>query len=87
MQDTLDDQPPGKLPDVNTITLANVDGNQVVLDLGGGVYAFYAHLRKKSIPVTVGQHVKRGQLLGKLAIAETRRRPICTSTSWKACPC
>jgi hypothetical protein len=66
MLDTLDDQPPGKLPDVNTITLANVDGNQVVLDLGGGVYAFYAHLRKKSIPVTVGQHVKRGQLLGKL---------------------
>jgi hypothetical protein len=66
MQDTLDDQPPGKLPDVNTMTLANVDGNQVVLDLGGGVYAFYAHLRKKSIPVTVGQHVKRGQLLGKL---------------------
>jgi hypothetical protein len=66
MQDTLDDQAPGKLPDVNTMTLANVDGNQVVLDLGGGVYAFYAHLRKKSIPVTVGQHVKRGQLLGKL---------------------
>lgn len=66
MLDTLDDQPPGKLPDVNTITLANVDGNQVVLDLGGGVYAFYAHLRKMSIPVTVGQHVKRGQVLGKL---------------------
>jgi hypothetical protein len=66
MQDTLDDQPPGKLPDVNTMTLANVDGNQVVLDLGGGVYAFYAHLRKRSIPVTLGQHVKRGQVLGKL---------------------
>ncbi len=64
--DTLDDQPPGKLPDVNTITLANVDGNQVVLDLGGGVYAFYGHLRKDSIPVAVGQRVKRGQLLGKL---------------------
>jgi Peptidase family M23 len=66
MLDTLDDQTPGKLPDVNTITLANVDGNQVVLDLGGGVYAFYAHMRKKSILVAMGQHVKRGQVLGKL---------------------
>jgi Peptidase family M23 len=64
--DTQDDQPPGKLPDVNTITIANVDGNHVVLDLGGGVYAFYAHMRKKSIVVAMGQHVKRGQVLGKL---------------------
>jgi hypothetical protein len=64
--DDLDDQPPGKLPDVSTITLATVTGNHVVLDLGGGVYAFYAHMRNKSIPVVVGQRVKRGQLLGKL---------------------
>jgi hypothetical protein len=64
--DTLDDQPPGKLPDVSTITLASVTGNHVVLDLGGGVYAFYGHMRKKSIPVAVGERVKRGQLLGKL---------------------
>jgi hypothetical protein len=64
--DDLEDQIPGKLPDVSTITLANVDGNHVVLDLGGGVYAFYAHMRKKSITVEVGQRVKRGQLLGKL---------------------
>jgi murein DD-endopeptidase MepM/ murein hydrolase activator NlpD len=64
--DTLDDQPPGKLPDVSTITLVTVTGNHVVLDLGGGVYAFYAHMQKKSILVQVGQQVKRGQLLGKL---------------------
>jgi Peptidase family M23 len=64
--DTLDDQPPGKLPDVSTITLVTVTGNHVVLDLGGGVYAFYAHMQKKSILVKVGQQVKRGQLLGKL---------------------
>lgn len=66
MTDTLEDQTPGKLPDPSTITLANVDGNKVVIDLGGGVYALYAHMRKKSIVVTVGQHVKRGQVLGKL---------------------
>ena len=40
----LDDQKPGTLPDPKTITLENVDGNHVVLDLGDGVFAFYAHL-------------------------------------------
>jgi Peptidase family M23 len=62
----LDDQKPGSLPDPKTITLQNVDGNHVVLDLGGGVWAFYAHLRRDSIRVSPGQHVKRGQVLGNL---------------------
>jgi hypothetical protein len=62
----LDDQKPGTLPDPKTITLENVDGNHVVLDLGDGVFAFYAHLEKGSVMVTAGNRVKRGQLLGKL---------------------
>jgi hypothetical protein len=62
----LDDQKPGTLPDPKTITLANVDGNHVVLDLGDGVFAFYAHLQKGSVRVKPGDRVKRGQLLGKL---------------------
>jgi hypothetical protein len=33
---TLDDQVPGRLPDPNTITIQNVDGNHVVLDIGNG---------------------------------------------------
>jgi hypothetical protein len=63
---TLDDQVPGKLPDPNSITLQNVDGNHVVLDLGGGFYAFYAHMRKGSVTVKPGDKVKRGQVIGKL---------------------
>ncbi len=62
----LDDQKPGTLPDPSTITVENVDGNHVVLDLGDGVYAFYAHMQKGSVAVAVGDHVKRGQILGKL---------------------
>jgi Peptidase family M23 len=62
----LDDQKPGTLPDPKTITLANVDGNHVVLDLGDGVFAFYAHLQKGSVRVAPGDRVKRGQVLGKL---------------------
>jgi hypothetical protein len=63
---TLDDQPPGKLPDPKSMTVENVLGNHVVLDLGAGVYAFYAHLEKDSIGVVVGQRVRRGDVLGKL---------------------
>lgn len=63
---TLDDQIPGQLPDPKTITIANVDGNHIVIDLGGGVFAFYAHLQKGSVAVAKGDRVKRGQHLAKL---------------------
>jgi Peptidase family M23 len=63
---TLDDQPPGTLPDPTTITIENVDGNHIVLDLGNGKYAFYAHLQKNSLLVAKGDHVKRGQPLALL---------------------
>lgn len=62
----LDDQKPGTLPDPKTITLQNVDGNHVVLDLGDGVFAFYAHLQKGSVRVGPADRVKPGQVLGKL---------------------
>jgi hypothetical protein len=62
----LDDQVPGELPDPKTINIDNVDGNHIVLDLGRGRYAFYAHLQKDSLHVAVGDHVHRGQVLAKL---------------------
>ena len=65
-EQSLDDQTPGSLPDPKTITLANVDGNYIVLDLGNGIFAFYAHLRRNSVAVSPGEHVKRGQVLAKL---------------------
>jgi hypothetical protein len=63
---TLDDQLPGDLPDPKTITIENVDGNHIVLDLGQGRYGFYAHLQKNSLLVHKGDHVKRGQALALL---------------------
>ena len=63
---TLDDQKPGTLPDPSTINIQNVDGNHIVIDIGDGVYAFYAHLQKDSVLVSVGGRVKRGQVLAKL---------------------
>ena len=63
---SLDDQKPGTLPDPKTMNIENVDGNHVVLDLGKGVFAFYAHMQKGSVTVAPGALVKRGQVLGKL---------------------
>jgi hypothetical protein len=65
-EQNLDDQIPGSLPDPKTITLANVDGNHIVLDLGNGMFAFYAHLQRNSLTVSPGEHVTRGQILARL---------------------
>ena len=66
--DTLDEQVPPNLPDPSTITLANADGNHVVLDIGNGLYAFYAHLQKgkDGVRMRIGERVRRGQVIGKL---------------------
>ena len=41
-------------------------GNEVVLELEPGVFAFYAHLQPGSIRVEIGETVKAGQVLGLL---------------------
>jgi hypothetical protein len=41
-------------------------GNEVVLELAPGVYAFYAHLQPGSIRVEIGEAVTAGQVLGLL---------------------
>ena len=58
-----DNEPVGTLP---PIALETIGGNSVVVDIGGGRYAFYGHLQPGSLAVDVGDHVRRGQLLGLL---------------------
>jgi murein DD-endopeptidase len=48
------------------IPLENVSGNFVCLDLGGGRYAFYEHLKRGSVRVKAGDRVKSGQVIGLL---------------------
>jgi hypothetical protein len=63
----LPNQIPGTLPDPgNFKTVEEVDGNQVTLSLGDGVYAFYAHLIKGSVTVHPGEHVHPGEVIGRL---------------------
>lgn len=48
------------------IALDTLGGNMVVVDIGNGHYATYAHLVPKSVRVSVGAKVRRGQALGLL---------------------
>jgi biotin carboxyl carrier protein len=71
---TLDDMEanaPGILPASDPVlakklTVQNIDGNHVILDIGGGVYAMYAHFIKGSLLVKPGDQVKKGQQIAKL---------------------
>ena len=46
------------------ITLETVGGNHVILDIGNGNFAFYAHLQPGSLRVKLGDKVRRGQVVG-----------------------
>ena len=48
------------------ITLDTAAGNHIVLDLGGGNFALYAHLKTGSVAVHPGDHVKTGDVIGLL---------------------
>jgi murein DD-endopeptidase MepM/ murein hydrolase activator NlpD len=47
-------------------TLQNVFGNSVILDIGDGRYAAYAHIIPGTVTVNIGDHVTTGQVIGKL---------------------
>ena len=62
------DSIPENVPGINSravpITLETVGGNHVIIDIGGGYYAFYAHLKPGSLKVKLGDKVTRGQVVG-----------------------
>lgn len=64
VEDGLPEQVPGKLPEGATIQMAG--GNHVVVDIGEGRFAFYAHMQPGSVKVKMGDKVKTGQVLGLL---------------------
>ena len=65
--ETLDGMPnqiPGHLVPPSDASL--YAGNHVVVEIGPGKYAFYAHLAPGSVKVKKGDHVAASQILGKL---------------------
>jgi hypothetical protein len=63
IKDGIPQNVPGPNSRAVPITLETVGGNHVVIDIGGGRYAFYAHVQPGSLRVKVGDTVKRGQVL------------------------
>jgi hypothetical protein len=62
--DGLPEQIPGTK--ATGLSLGQYGGNHVVQDIGGGNYAFYAHLKPGSPTVRVGDRVKSGQVIAAL---------------------
>ena len=48
------------------ISYDTIYGNMIVLDLGNRQFAYYGHLKPGSIQVKEGDHVRRGQVIGRI---------------------
>lgn len=57
------------------LTMDNIAGNAVTLDLGDGQFALYAHLQPGSVRVKKGDRVKQGQVLGRIGNSGDSREP------------
>lgn len=50
-------------------------GNCVVLDIGNNHYALYAHMKAGSIPVRLGDKVRRGEVIGQIGNSGNSEAP------------
>ena len=64
VKDGIPENVPGVMSRAVPITLETVGGNFVILDIGQGRYAFYAHLKPGSLRVRPGDRVRKGQVVG-----------------------
>lgn len=67
-----DQTPPFDPPGQTTQTAA---GNYIMQDIGGGRFAFYAHLVPGSLRVAVGQEVRRGEVIALLGNSGNTSEP------------
>lgn len=58
-----------------SLTMENVAGNAIVLDLGDGQFAHYAHLKPGSVRVKAGDRIQRGDLLAQIGNSGDARWP------------
>lgn len=64
VKDGIAENVPGANSRAVPITLETVGGNYVIVELGNGHFAFYAHLQPGSLRVKLGDKVRPGQVLG-----------------------
>ena len=56
---------PATIAEAPRLSIGDATGNYVALDIGGGRYVFYEHL-KPGVRVRLGERVRRGQAIGRL---------------------
>jgi len=67
VRDGIPDNKPGHVgAEALNLTLETIAGNWVVLDLGDGQFAHYAHLRPGSLRVKAGDRVRRGDVIAQV---------------------
>ena len=57
------------------VNFQNAGGNHVVVYMGYGVYAFYAHMRPGTIQVKVGDHLSGGEIIGRVGNSGNSTEP------------
>lgn len=72
-RDGLPEQVPGALP--AGLPIEQADGNYVTLDIGGGAFVLYAHLRLNSVRVRAGDRVQRGDQIGEVGNSGNSQAP------------
>ena len=76
VRDGVPDHPPlVPVPPPPDTSAASVYGNFVVLEIGPGTFAHYAHLQERSVSVRLDQRVKRGDVLGRLGNSGNTNAP------------
>lgn len=71
--DGLPDTPPGTFPE--NLPIEQADGNHVILALGEGRYALFAHLKPGSVRVRAGDFVRSGDVLGLVGTSGNSSEP------------
>ncbi|HXI59798.1 MAG TPA: M23 family metallopeptidase [Polyangia bacterium] len=64
VKDGIGENVPGGSASEPRTTLETIGGNHVIIDIGGGRFALFAHMQPGSVRVKAGDHVKTGQVLG-----------------------
>jgi Peptidase family M23 len=67
------DSPPGTFP--QDVPFDQLTGNMVVLDIGHGIFAAYAHMKMDSATVRTGEKVKKGQEIGQVGNSGNSSEP------------
>ena len=65
----------GDAADLAFDSLIELAGNHVIVDIGGGLYAGYAHCQTGSVGVRVGDQVRQGDVLARLGNSGNSNAP------------